>query len=141
MSLQQQLQQAGLAIDDPHAALAQAAEKGSTSLVRLLAGCIDVDINRPEHRGYSALMLACRAGHVDTARALIATQGCAINQARSSTGGTALILAAQEGHCECVRALLGVAGKHAHPSVYTCDLSSLPVLPALPALSALPFKE
>ncbi len=74
---------------------------------KLLPECLEWESHRP--RG-TPLMIACRAGHVETVRYLISI-GANVDQSSKSGWTTALMLACQKGNIECVRALLGGEAK------------------------------
>ena len=60
-----------------------------------------------DRRGTTALMVASRAGHVDTVRVLL---DAGANLGGNYNGHTALILASTQGHLETARMLLQAGG-------------------------------
>jgi hypothetical protein len=102
----------------------QAAAKGQTDIVsRLIAGGAKVN-EQSEFSAYcpTALLAACRYGHVDTVRALL-TAGADVNL-RGSMGMSVVGTAAAHGQWECAAAVLKhFPGKASvvfalHPSLY-----------------------
>jgi|GEM_PF-3132607 len=93
-------------------ALMRAAASGATDAVKILLGYEvyatngddqPMGINRQDHKGDTALMLAIRAGHYEVVRALVA-RGASIDIANAD-GEQALSLAASLGRCRVVRLL------------------------------------
>lgn len=68
--------------------------------------------------GYSPLIYAARAGHVDIVRYLVMEKGAFVNQTTKGMGSTALHRAAFAGHHEVVRILLDAG---ADPTMRDCD--------------------
>jgi ankyrin repeat protein len=79
-------------------------EKNLPRVQKLLAKGIDV--NKADQRGWTALTLAAKEGHVEIVRALLATPGIDVNVKLSRSGMTALMFAATFDRPEVVQELL-----------------------------------
>lgn len=81
-----------------------ASSKGFTAIVKdLLARGADPNAAPTDAQGWTALMVAARAGHVETVQALL--RGGADVALRDKTGNTALALAEAQGHSTVARVL------------------------------------
>jgi hypothetical protein len=78
--------------------------------VRLLLARQDVEVNKTNNDGATALIMASQQGHFEVVRLLLARKGVEVNKT-IARGLSALMLASYKGHVEVVRLLL------AHPDV------------------------
>src|SRR5262249_862512 len=81
-----------------------AADKGQGEVVRLLLRR-GANVDAADSDGWTALMWACRGGHLDIAETLLA-RGADISRTIVDKRANALHLAAQNGHLAAVRALI-----------------------------------
>jgi ankyrin repeat protein len=78
-----------------------------------------------EEYGFTALMLACEAGHCEAARVLVERGGANVNAACTSDGYTALMWASEQGHLEIVRFLVERMGANVNAARTTDGLTAL----------------
>ena len=67
------------------------------------------EVNRKNHEGMNALMLASQRGHSEMVHLLI-TKGAVMDE-QTSQGSTALMLACKRGHDKCVEVLVGMGAE------------------------------
>jgi hypothetical protein len=68
-----------------------------------------VNVNEPNNKGVTALMVAADTGNVDNIKALI-DAGANVNAKDNVEGATALHIAASKGYMDCVKALIAAGG-------------------------------
>eukprot|EP01034_Spumella_vulgaris_P029784 gene29784-36880_t len=81
----------------------RACQEGHFEISRCLVGS-SVEVNRKNHEGMNALMLASQRGHADIVTLLI-RQGAAMDE-QTTQGSTALMLACKRGHEKCAEMLV-----------------------------------
>ena len=82
---------------------------GDVEMVRLLLSEMNIDVNKTNDNGLSALIIASSFGQVEVVRLLSKIDAIDINQTNDQ-GGTALLAASIQGHAEIVGLLLSNAG-------------------------------
>ena len=96
-------------------------------VVQLLLARQDVDVNKADETGVTALMMASQNGHIEVARLLLAHPDVEANKT-TQNGATALIAASLKGHGAIVRLLV------AHRAHGQVRLLAADVIDSLPAV-------
>ena len=91
-------------------------------VVKILLGCVGIDINKSDSEGSAPLIAAAYKGHVEVVKILLGCTGIDINKS-DSEGQTSLFDAAYEGHVEVVKILLGYEGIDINKSDITGETS------------------
>ncbi|XP_054718499.1 serine/threonine-protein phosphatase 6 regulatory ankyrin repeat subunit A-like [Uloborus diversus] len=89
--------------------LMKSAETNDTELCEALLHTRNIDVNKGDHYGNTALHVASEKGHVDIVELLLQKRGIDVN-AGNIYGNTSLIYAAMANHEEVVEKLLSVPG-------------------------------
>ena len=85
--------------------LISASSNGHREVVQLLLGEEQIDINKQDKHGWSALIHASKNGHTDVVIILLQEKGIDLN-IKTYKNNTALLLATREGHSEVARLIL-----------------------------------
>lgn len=86
----------------------RACQEGHLEITKCLLGS-EVDVNRKNHEGMNALMLASQRGHSEIVLLLI-KHGATMDE-QTTQGSTALMLACKRGHARCVEVLVSMGAE------------------------------
>ena len=129
-----------LSAEDKSRKLFEAAKEGDVEKVNVLVSTQNVDYTHNDSfwGPTTPLFIACKEGHIDVAKALIA-KGADLNLANQYGGATPLLIACKEGHIDVSKALiaggadldLAESGFKATPLIMACSKGHVEIVIAL----------